>query len=193
MVAEVAGGGEKRRATIFVAAVSRQRLCFRQRRVDRRPVLRIQLEAERLHIVPAVVALAEPRADDRRRRRRDDRASSASRHWRAKRRACRRLSRARTKCPETHSSRRSRRRTVCTWICSNRRFRRPTARVGRPSVRRSARPPGFHKPAAAPRVRDRTRSSRPRRADRAARRKPGWRRSGRRASPARANAPCRNW
>ena len=64
MMAEVAGRGQERRAAVFVAAIAGDRLRRGERRVDQRAVLVVEGEGEDAEIVGAVLALAEPRADD---------------------------------------------------------------------------------------------------------------------------------
>ena len=129
-MAEIARGGEERRPAIFVAAIARERrrVAPAPRRSRRGPASS-SAKREGPQIVGAVLALAEPRADDRRRRPRDGRAPSASRHWRSRRRAC-------AATPSSAASRRLERRPAADRVdealvfrsCSSRRSRRPRLR-----------------------------------------------------------------
>ena len=64
MMAEIAGGGEEGRPAVFVAAIAGDALRGGQRRVDHRAVGGVEGEGEEPEIVGAVLALAEPGADD---------------------------------------------------------------------------------------------------------------------------------
>ena len=64
MVAEIAGCGEIRRPAVFVAAIAGDRRRRGEGLVEPRAVLGVEREAESREVVGAVLALAEPRADD---------------------------------------------------------------------------------------------------------------------------------
>ena len=63
-MAEIAGCREERRFPVLIAAIAWHRLCCRQRLLDACHVGGIEREFEQALIVGAMLALAEPRADD---------------------------------------------------------------------------------------------------------------------------------
>ncbi len=70
MMAEITGGGQEWRFSIFIAAIAGQRVLQCQRLVDLAKVLLIQLEGKEASIAVPMIALAQPRPDDHHRDRR---------------------------------------------------------------------------------------------------------------------------
>ena len=66
MMAQVARGGEKRRLSVFVAAIAAERSRAAERFVDERSILSVEREGEDLEVVVRMPPLAESRADDHR-------------------------------------------------------------------------------------------------------------------------------
>ena len=66
MVAQISGGGEEWRLPVFVTAIAGDLAQQRLRLGETRPVGIVQRKPEQREVVAAMLALAEPRADDHR-------------------------------------------------------------------------------------------------------------------------------